>query len=268
MTTVRAVRRAESHSPPLPQVHQLSALYAAGFKPRHGEVIMIGARSGAAKSSFVIWLCVQMDLPTLYYSADQNTYEATTRAIAAKTGLTIDEIEGRLNKGETPPDQAPISWCFDQNPSISDLQEEMDAYVEAHDAWPQVIVLDNLLNVYHGHEGNTTGFDEVLKFLKEKAGESGATVFVLHHCQAGVNMKDPHNPQPKYALLEKVDKLPQQILTLGLNQQTGELRVALVKSRMTTCDETGETYSSLKADQARCTFSSWYGEHHNYSMAS
>lgn len=259
MTTLRAIHRSESMSPPLPEVHELQALYSEGFRPRKGELIMVGARSGAAKSSFAIWYAVQLNLPTLYFSADQNVFEGTTRAIAAKTGVTIDEVEQRLNRGETPPDQAPIQWCFDTNPSIMDLQEEIDAYVEAYDAWPEIIVVDNLLNIFHGHEGNNNGFDEVLKFLKEKASESGATVFVLHHAQAMVQSKDPHNPQPKYALLEKPDKLPQQILMLGLNQKTGELRVAVVKSRMTVSDESGETYTSLRADLSRCSIGPWYG---------
>jgi len=267
MTTLRAVTRSESLSAPLPPLHELNALYSLGFKPRRGEVIVIGARSGAAKSSFMIWLAVRWSLPTLYYSLDQNLYESTYRALAAQTGETVDQIEQHMTSGQHYRGEvAPISWCFDKNPSIVDLQEELDAYVEAHDAWPEIIVVDNLIDVYHGREGDKSGYDDTLKFLKEKASESNATVFVLAHTSESVKPSDPFTPQPKYALLDKPDKHPQQILMVALNPKSGEFRVAVSKARMTLSDASSESYASLRADQARCTFSPWY-PHYAYEGA-
>ncbi len=259
MTTVRAVSRSESLSEPLPHLHELSALYALGFRPRRGEVIVVGGRSGAAKSSFMIWLAVTWNLPTLYYSLDQNLGESTHRALAAHTGNTVDEVDQLLREGRTPPDdQAPICWCFDRNPGINDLQDELDAYVESYDAWPEIIVVDNLIDVFHGREGDKNGYDDTLKFLKEKAFESNAAVFVLAHTSALVKPNDPFTPQPKYALLDKPDKHPQGILMVALNPKTGEFRVSVAKSRMSLSDESSEDYASLRADQARCSFSTWY----------
>lgn len=266
MTTLRAVTRSESLSAPLPQVYELAALYALGFKPRRGEVILIGARSGAAKSSFAIWLCVRLGLPCLYWSLDQNLYESTYRALAAHTGKTIDEVESLIKMGiAPPPDQAPIQWCFDKNPSIVDMQEELDAYVEAYDSWPEVMVVDNIIDVYHGREGDKTGYDDALKFLKEKAAESNATIFVLAHTSKSVKASNPHDPQPKYALLDSPDKHPQQILMVALNPSSGEFKVAVAKSRLTLSDESSEHVVSLTADQARCTFSPWVGHRYEYA---
>lgn len=244
---------------PLPRVAELNALYEYGFTPRMGQMLMIAGMPGAQKSGFCLWLASKWNLPTLYFAADMDEVDATTRLAAQRSGHTVAEVEQGVEMGEVDYyarilGEAPIQFCYDGVPSLDDVHEEMDAYVELWDAYPQVIVFDNLLNVES--EGDKTGLNYILTELKDLAKVTNACVIVLHH-MSEANQRDPYQPCARRDLQNKVSELPQRILSVAMNSGTGEFKLAAVKNRQGNQDPTGKHTFSLKCEPERASFSAW-----------
>lgn len=251
----RALRYSAKSAEPLPYVHELAALYDLGVKPRRGELIMVAGRAGSAKSSFALWLTMRMQLRTLYFSADMNPWQASIRLAAAQSEMTVDEVEGSLSDGTyVPADPLPIHFCFDASPTLDDMDEELDAYLEAWNRWPELVVVDNLRNVDALHENEYGGQNFVLDHLHGMTRTTGAAVIVLHHTQIAVGTKDPGAPQPRWAIKNKVDELPELILTLGLDAETNLFQIACVKQRMGKQDIEAGHRATLQADLSRNLF--------------
>lgn len=253
-TPSRALRYSARSAEPLPYIHELSALYGMGVRPRRGELIMVAGRAGSAKSSFALWLTMKMELPTLYFSADMNPWQASVRLRAAQTGLTIEEVEREDPATAVDVPALPIHFCFDSSPTLDDMDAELDAYLEAWGQWPSVVVCDNLRNVDALHENEYGGQNLVLDYLHGMTRLTGAAVFVLHHTQLAVGTKEPNAPQPRWAIKNKVDELPELILTLGLDPDTNIFQLACVKQRMGKQDIEGQTRAALQADLSRNLF--------------
>lgn len=261
LTAARAVSRSAASSDPLPDVPALAALVAAGVQPRRGTLILIAALPKAGKSNFVMWWVKEMGLPCLYFSADMNSYDATTRLAACVTGHSVETVrQGMAHPSgsayyEDALEEVPIQWCFDASPTVEDLWLELDAYVEAYDTYPQVIVVDTLMKVQASEE--YAGQQYIMSELSAMARITGAAVFVLHHCSEA-EWKMPTLPPKRSAIMNKVSQLPELILTVALD---GPLfHVATVGNRSGWQDPEARTYISLEADIAHSRF----GYHNPY----
>lgn len=216
---------------------------------------MIAGRSGSAKSSFALWLVMKMELRTLYYSADMSPWQASVRLAASQKAMTIDEIEVGLADGSfEPPAALPVQFCFDSSPNLRDIYDEMDAYVEAWGKYPELIVVDNLKNCDAESDGEYGGQNLILDHLHGITRQTGAAVIVLHHTQLAVGTKDPFSPQPRWAIKNNVDELPNLILQLGLNPDTNEFQIACTKQSTGAQDIEGKKTATLMADLSRNTF--------------
>lgn len=259
----RALRFSARSAEPLPYIHELTHLYNMGVRPRRGELIMIAGRAGSAKSSFVLWLAMKMRLRTLYFSADMSPWQASIRLAAAQAEVTIDEVERALSDGSfVEQERLPIHFCFDSSPTLDDMDAEMDAYLEAWGQYPELVIVDNLRNVDAMHENEYGGQNLVLDYLHGLTRSTGAAVCVLHHTQIAVGTREPNAPQPRWAIKNKVDELPELILTLGLDPDTNVFQLACVKQRMGRQDIEAKNRAALQADLTRNLFSlravGWY----------
>lgn len=135
----------------LPRVPAFEALYQWGMRPRQGEVVMIAGRSGSGKSALALFWVAQMNLPTLYVSADMSAFTASTRLASMVTGDTTEEIEMAMALGdgdryfEAMRDMK-IQFSFGSPIVWQSLYDEIDAYVELWDQFPSVVVIDNLMD--------------------------------------------------------------------------------------------------------------------------
>jgi hypothetical protein len=237
----RALHYSAQSAEPLPFIPELNALYGLGVKLRRGELVMWAGRSGSAKSSFALWLAMKWALPTLYFSADMSPWQASVRLAAAQQGKTITEIEGELSEGTFVPGEAlPIQFAFDSSPTLDDMEDELDAYVEAWGRWPELIFVDNLRNVDAMHDNEYGGQNFVLDWMHGITRKTGAGLHVLHHTQLAVNTREPFAPQPRWAIKNKVDELPETILTLGLDPESNVFQIACTKQRMGEAGHRGE----------------------------
>ena len=154
-------------------------------------------------------------------------------------------------------EQIPISFVFDSTPTYTDLSDELACYVELYDAWPEVIVIDNLINVSVDHDNEWSALRMTLIELQAMARMTGALIIVLHHMAEGT--QDPTVPAPRRNLHGKVSQIPELILSVAVNPQESSLLAALVKNRDGPADATGKQYRRLAGDFETTRFSPWTG---------
>lgn len=261
----RALRQAKDAGRPLPSIPELTELYKKGFTPRVGELALIYGQSGSQKSGFATWLAVRWGVETLYFSADMSQRTASHRLASIYAGMTSDEVND-LFASDDPYDQqranqlseqlrhCGVSFVFDSEPSLDDIDAEIEAWVEVHDAYPDVIIVDNLLDVEPINENEFQSQKAILLELKTLARVTGAFVLVLAHAK---EQGDPFMPAPKSGLQNKVSNTPALILSIALEPSAGEtsiLRLAPVKLREGKSDPTGRTFVELIATPSKTTF--------------
>jgi replicative DNA helicase len=234
---------------------------------RQEQLIMVAGPSGGGKSTFVQWLVAEMNLPTLYLAMDMEPDESLPRLIAQRSGIPVDDIRGSL-RGNLEYFQAEfledcnIQFCFQENMSIDDVYLELDAYVEAWDAWPKVIVVDNLMDLDSGDE-SYGGVLFLMQELKNITKRTGSTVIVLAHTRSKQG-SDYSMPQARDEILNKVDQKPVLILTLG---RDGDLfRISPVKDRNSRAsDPTGKRHVTLQWQGDIASLSPYDADWHRYN---
>ena len=212
---------------------------------------MIAGRSGSQKSGFAIWLVTEWDLPTIYFAADMTLFEVSVRFASSKLGLTTDEVKERLDSGGRK--AAEVRRVLSEMPTQVEtgaitwekLDTQIAAYVEIWDRYPEVIVIDNLMDVEEGASDYHAQM-EIMQAVVEVARFTGATVLVLHHATdktEGYSTDAPARKDIKNGMSEK----PQMILGVALDNYTLDMQVAILKQRMGPNDPSGRLKAYLKA---------------------
>ncbi|MGL5825576.1 MAG: AAA family ATPase [Phycicoccus sp.] len=240
---------------PLPKIDELGALYARGVTPRHGEVIMIAGRPGAQKSGFALWWTKMLGLRTLYLSADMSAFQAGARLACMQTGYTLESVESLMavngpERGEILRAMSAADHVTFKFGSITweGVDYALEAYIELHNAYPEVIVIDNLMDI-QGVESDYKMQMEAMQVVSDLSRETGSAVIVLHHASdksrrtEGQPWLPPARNEIKNGLAEK----PELALTVALDPRDNSFNVACVKQRMGPCDPSGETYTTLQA---------------------
>jgi KaiC/GvpD/RAD55 family RecA-like ATPase len=211
---------------------------------------MVAAAPNAGKSMFALIYAVRAAVPTLFFSADTDTATVMMRAASHLSGHAQVTVEQNLNKRANHYNKeleniSHIQWVFDSNPSLDDIEMEIKAYIELYGIAPELIVVDNLMNVAAESDNEWAGLRQIMMEFHDMARKTQACVLVLHHVSEQSEYGKADKPSPRRSIHGKVSQLPSLILTLGYSPQEGVLRVAAVKNRFGPMDSTGEDYASL-----------------------
>lgn len=237
-----------------------------GVHMRKGQLTMIVAGPGSGKS-FLIQAILHhgtggknpVKNDCLYFSADTGPDVIYKRAAAIATGYTQDDVEQMMNNGNTESieqairqTESHITWNFTPNPSEQYILDELKAYEGTYGRFPDVIVMDNLKDLYvEGMEADEfRSLEEACVFLKNLAKHTGSAVIALHH--AGGAFEDGTAIIPLSGARGKVSKTPALILTIARTDQ--DMKVSVVKNRSGKADQSGKLWYPLRADLARGTF--------------
>ena len=149
-TLVRSVGRPSIGGEPLPSCFK--AFESNKIVLRRSEVSMFAAAPGVGKSTLALALALKMKVPTLYISADTNAHTMAMRLASMISGKNQTDVEQLLNSdlGWTRAVLAKAShivWSFESAPSLQDIDEEVQAFEELWGCSPQLIVVDNLMDV-------------------------------------------------------------------------------------------------------------------------
>lgn len=229
---------------------------------------MIAGRSGTQKSGFALWWVYEMNLPTLYFSADMSPFTASSRLACTATGDTTEQVEEGMLTGGNQRDRylralasSRIQFSFGSPITWRAVDEELEAYVELWDEYPQVIVFDNLMD-FEGAEADYTEQMAVMSNATELARITGATVIILHHASdKGWEAKsDPWSPPSRDQIKNGMAEKPELSLTVALDPNSMEYKIAVVKQRMGPSDPSARSWVVIRCEPETTRF-------HAYSSA-
>ena len=180
---------------------------------------MLAAPPKSGKTLLALYWTARMGLPTLYFSADTDPMTMATRAAAMRFGVTQDVARELVAKADPETvaglkDLDNIRWVFETDPTYQDLELETAAYFEVYGDWPEVIVVDNLMNLVGMSENEWGSMRDSTKALHRLTRITGASVFVCHHMSEGSG--DVRMPSPRKMIQGKVSQVPEMILSLAL----------------------------------------------------
>lgn len=243
---------------PLPDVWD--GLKAKEIKFRRGQVCMVAAAPNAGKSMFALIYAIKAGVPTLFFSADTDTTTVMMRAAAHTSGHSQITVESNLATDSHYYDHhfkkfGHIKWVFDSSPSLDDIEMEIRAYVELYGQAPELIVIDNLMNVAAETDNEWAGLRAIMMELHDMARKTEACVLVLHHVSEQSEYGSPTKPPARRAIHGKVSQLPALILTLGYDPGQATLSVASVKNRFGPHTADASNYATLLVNYAACQIS-------------
>lgn len=217
---------------------------------------MIAGPPGAGKTVFALAAIVKMACPTLYISADSDEDTMASRTVASITGHPVDNVLQTIQHGLFAEEYAgvlkdfPIRFEYDpSDPTKEDIGNSLLAWQELHGKMPDVLVLDNLMNMSTGDANEWQGMRQAVKDLHYLARKTRMCVIVLHH----TSEQDPAHIEtapPRGAIQGKVSQLPALVLTLG--NSGGELYVGIVKNRHGPADPLSRDPFKMAIDFSCC----------------
>ena len=255
LNLARAWSSSSGNATPLPEVWK--TLSAKDIKFRRGQVTMVAAAPNAGKSMLALVYAIKAGVRTLFFSADTDASTVTMRAAAALSQHAQNVVEESLRKNPHYYDEelsrmTNIEWVFDSSPTLDDMELEIKAYVELYGVMPELIVIDNLMNVVTDSENEWAALRSIMAELHDMARKTDACVMVLHHVSEASEYGSPTMPSPRRSIHGKVSQLPSIILTLGYDPTQSILRVAAVKNRFGKHTADGSDYGSLFVNFATC----------------
>jgi KaiC/GvpD/RAD55 family RecA-like ATPase len=243
---------------PLPDVWDALKFKQINF--RRGQVCMVAAAPNAGKSMFALIYAMKAKVPTLFFSADTDTTTVMMRVAAHASGHSQLLVENNLSSDKNCYNKYfdklnHIKWVFDSSPSLDDIELEIRAYVELFGVAPELIVIDNLMNVAAETDNEWAGLRAIMMELHDMARKTEACVLVLHHVSEQSEYGSPTNPPARRAIHGKVSQLPSLIITLGYDPSQGELKIAPVKNRFGPHFADAKDFATLFVNYGACQIS-------------
>lgn|SRR5690606_30336540 len=246
---------------PLPTVYQ--ALADKGIIFRRGQLCLVCAGPGTGKSAFTLSLALKGAVPTLYMSADSDSFDQAKRAVSIVSNGRInqEDAEAMVLAGEIPPeiqaefDRRPVRFNYSAQPTIDELERSLTAYLELYGVYPDLIVVDNITNVVSemDEENQYAGLEGLMDYLHNVARKTQACVVPLHHVTGKHN--NGGEPIPRDGVKGQITRVPEMVLTLFKRDGQGfgpdTLGVSGVKIR-------GAKYDPMGTDFAELEFNGFY----------
>jgi len=222
---------------------------------------MVAGRSGNQKSGFALWYTVQMNLNTLYLSADMSAFTASARIASMMTGLNTDGIEAQMHAGgaaraDVLDSMANLNLTFSFGPiTWPGVDAELEAYVELHNAYPEVIVIDNLMDIAGAASDYAIQMD-AMQNVTDLSRATEATVLVMHHAsdKSWDARTDPWSPPSRDQIKNGMSEKPELTLSVAINPHSYEYHIAVLKQRMGPSDPTAQSYATIRCDPERTRF--------------
>lgn len=244
MRTLARASAASTSGYTIPSV--FDTLASAGVLLRRSELSMIAGQPGAGKSTIALTLALRSGVRTLYFAADTSAHTMALRSLAALTNRPQPEIEKWMAddpvwaKSTLTAHTGHIRWCFDSAPSLDDIRDEIAVYEEVMGDSPELIIVDNAIDVTHQDGDEWSSLRSLMRELKWWARDTEAAILVLHHTSEGT---EGHPCPPRRAIHGKVSQTPALIVTVA--DQPGFMALCAVKNRNGKADSSGQDASYL-----------------------
>lgn len=236
----RSLLEAPENGGALPQ--PFGALEVAGVAFRRGQVAIVAAAPGGGKTALITNYCiaqpVREQVSILYLSPDSDIMTIGPRIIASLTARETRNVlrdfgakgEAYNQHLESSKQLSHIQWCFQASPTYEDIEAELTGYVAVHGHMPDLIILDNIRDVYAetvGDGGEHQRHSATVDYFHELARVTNSAVVLLHHL-TGV-YEDSTLAPPLSALLGKIGKQARLVLNL-FQPEEGTLGAVVAKN--------------------------------------
>lgn len=254
LNLLQAVHSTNSSAKPLPDAWE--GMKRMSMRFRQSQLCLIAGQPNSGKSLMALVYALRSGVSTLYFSADTDPITQMFRTVAGLTGLAQHQVETYLDQDPHYFDillaekASHIKWVFDPSPDIDAIELEILAYGEVYGMAPNLIVVDNLMNCISVAGEEWSGIRAIMSELHHVARKTGACVLALTHMsEAGTG--DPKFPAPRRAILGKASQLPSMILSIAMDPEYGQFRVAAVKNRFGEHSADASNYATLLIDPSR-----------------
>jgi predicted ATP-dependent serine protease len=220
-----------------------------------GWLVLVAAAPGIGKSIFALTEALKSGVPTMYFSADSDSFIQLSRAIAIITGISVEEAAAHVSGEELPMETAvklknlPVRFNYKATPKLDDIELSLEAYYEVYGVYPELVIIDNITNVdtMNGDDDPFSGLESLLDWLHSMARDTQACVIGLHHVTGPYN--DGHVPIPLSGIKGQIGRVPEMVLTLhrtaGTEFESETLNVSTVKNRGGPADPSGNSFVEL-----------------------
>ena len=236
-------------------------LRAMGAYFRRGQLSTVAGPPGVGKTAFVTSYMLALrpyGQRVLFFSADSDRGTVSVRVAAAVSGQPMAAVERAMKDPSSAKDvlqriereSSHIGYCFDSSPTAEAIRTDIICYALTHGMYPDVIVIDNLLDI----DPETSGSDSLATtsmMLKGIASETGAAVIVLHHVTGPYAVGS--DPIPIIGVYGQISKPQRLILTLH-SPQDGELGVSVVKNSNGPARPDGSLFTVIQTDLSCMNF--------------
>ncbi|MGW5735763.1 MULTISPECIES: AAA family ATPase [Streptomyces] len=237
-------------APPLPPVWE--TFKDNGVRFRRGEFTLISAAPGVGKSALALYYAIKSGLKVMYFSADSGSRIQRARAAAIVSGEPLSKWLDLIERGDTADmDRMLTEACpnvffdYDAGPDLAYVEDTVKAFALVHGAWPDIVVIDNVSNLYAGDAEGFAGLEDACAYINELARQIDGLVLGLHHVVGEFESGD--KPPPLSALRGKISKLPSLILNL-FKEDEDSMGVAVVKNRSGRANAAGGHTVTLACD--------------------
>jgi KaiC/GvpD/RAD55 family RecA-like ATPase len=240
----------------LPEI--LPQLTASQVTFRQAQLHLIAGQPGGGKTLLALWYAITSKVPSLYISADSDSRTIATRAGAIIMDKEVANVEKLMDTDASvlledalADGASHVRFAFDPAPSLQDIEEEIEAWIELHGSAPAAVYVDNLMNVAATSDSEWTALRDCMSAFHYMAREYESAFIVLHHVSENERMSKPNYPAPRKALMGKVAALPELVLSVALDSGANAYRVAVVKNRHGKADPNAEEYVTLAAEASK-----------------
>lgn len=241
---------------PLPDPYRGLAKSRFGIKFYPGQLMMIAGPPGGGKTMLALHAVMKMGVSCLYFSADSDERTIACRAVAAINSHPLTSIYGAWDRGLFEDiyggvlrDRVKIKFEFEPtDPSVVDVTNAMEAYLELEGVYPRVVVVDTLTNTESGDANEWGGLRKTAKDLHWLARRTKSLLLVLHHTSEH-KMEHVINAPPRSEIQGKISQLPSTILTMATDE--GVMWIAAVKNRFGESDPAAKSPLRFVVDLSR-----------------
>lgn len=211
------------------------------------------------KSAFVLSYALKSGVSCLYFSADSDAFVQLSRSLSILGGMNMQESgdlvrSDNYDKIASVVGNSPVRFSYNSSPTLEHIQDQVMAYEELYGDYPELIIVDNALDVVlDADTDQAQSLDQLMAWLHDMARSTEACVIVLHHVTGPYN--DAQTPIPLSGVKGQIGRVPELILTLHKGESDfgdgEELRVSTVKNRGQKADPSGNDFAELKFDGYR-----------------
>ena len=196
-------------SEPLPMPWK--ALAEIEVAVRRGQVHLWAGAPGMGKTAialnYLLHPDVQREVATLYFSPDSDVMTIAPRTLALMQGRRVRDVFSAFESQkadeyiEVAKELRHVQWCFEYPLEDKVIDLEIEAYQVIHGHNPDLIILDNIRDVFlEDADGSDWGQQKAtVDYFKQIAYKTGAAVILLHHLTGG---KENGDTVPKLGDIE------------------------------------------------------------------